>query len=122
MNIKRLYTVALAAALIFTCVNLNAQQKINDKKKLSEENLRLKEVIDSLKMELERYRADFDASDSLAAEMMAAYGESIEMGSDEIAAETEEQPMEYTAETSDSLLSIWYAQKLVIEDRHVVVA
>ena len=116
MNIKRLYSVALAAALILTGVNMNAQQKINDKKKLSEENLRLKEVIDSLKMELERYKADFDAADSLAAEMMAAYGESIEMGSDEIASEPEEQPIEYTAETSDSLLSIWYAQKLVIED------
>ena len=116
MNIKRLYSVALAAALILNGVNMNAQQKINDKKKLSEENLRLKEVIDSLKMELERYKADFDAADSLAAEMMAAYSESIEMGSDEIASEPEEQPIEYTAETSDSLLSIWYAQKLVIED------
>ena len=116
MNIKRLYSVALAAALILSCVNVNAQQKLNDKKRLSEENLRLREVIDSLKMELERYRADFDASDSLAAEMMAAYGENIEMGSDEIAADAEEQPIEYTAETSDSLLNIWYTQKLVIED------
>ena len=70
MNIKRLYSVALAAALILTCVNMNAQQKINDKKKLSEENQRLKEVIDSLKMELERYKADFDAADSLAADTL----------------------------------------------------
>ena len=116
MNIKRLYSVALAAALIFTGVNTDAKQKNEDKKKLSEENLRLKEVIDSLKMELDRYRAELDSSDSLAAAMMAAYGESIEMGDEGIAIENEEEPIEYTVETSDSLLNIWYAQKLISED------
>ena len=79
MNIKRLYSVALAAALIMAGVNANAQQKINDKKRLSEENQKLREVIDSLKMELDRCRTELDATDSLAAEMMAAYGESIDM-------------------------------------------
>lgn len=116
MNIKRLYSVALAAALIFTGVNTDAKQKNEDKKKLSEENLRLKEVIDSLKMELDRYKAELDSSDSLAAAMMAAYGESIEMGDEGIAIENEEEPIEYTVETSDSLLNIWYAQKLISED------
>ena len=116
MNIKRLYSVALAAALIFTGVNTDAKQKNEDKKKLSEENLRLKEVIDSLKMELDRYKAELDSSDSLAAAMMAAYGESIEMGDESIAIENEEEPIEYTVETSDSLLNIWYAQKLISED------
>lgn len=119
MNIKRLYSVALAAALIFTGVNTDAKQKNEDKKKLSEENLRLKEVIDSLKMELDRYRAELDSSDSLAAAMMAAYGESIEMGDEGIAIENEEEPIEYTVETSDSLLNIWYAQKLISEDLDV---
>ncbi len=116
MNIKRLYSVALAAALIMAGVNANAQQKINDKKRLSEENQKLREVIDSLKMELNRYRTELDATDSLAAEMMAAYGESIDMNSDEMAEEAEDLPIEYTAETSDSLLNIWYTQKLISED------
>ena len=102
--------------MIFTGVNTDAKQKNEDKKKLSEENLRLKEVIDSLKMELDRYRAELDSSDSLAAAMMAAYGESIEMGDEGIAIENEEEPIEYTVETSDSLLNIWYAQKLISED------
>ena len=106
----------MAAALIMAGVNANAQQKINDKKRLSEENQKLREVIDSLKMELDRCRTELDASDSLAAEMMAAYGESIDMNSDEMAEEAEELPIEYTAETSDSLLNIWYTQKLISED------
>lgn len=106
MKIKRLLSVALAAALIMTGIDTDARQRNDDKRKLAEENLRLKETIDSLRMEIDRYRAGFDDADSLAIEMMEAYGESIERST-----EAMEQPVEYTAETSDSLLNIWYAHR-----------
>ena len=82
-----------------------AGPKPEGKKKLEDENKRLLEVIDSLKMELERYRAEVNLTDSLELEMLAAYGEAVERSKEEF------QPIEYTAEVSDSLLSIWYSHK-----------
>ena len=106
MNIRKVFTASTAviiAALIGNAAY--AGPKPDNKKKLEEENRRLLEVIDSLRMELDRYRAEVDMTDSLELEMLAAYGEAVERSTEEF------QPMEYTTEVSDSLLSIWYAHK-----------
>ena len=82
-----------------------AGPKNESKKKGEEERRRLLAVIDSLQMELDRYRAEADLTDSLELEMLAAYGESVERSTETF------QPMEYTVEVSDSLLSIWYSHR-----------
>ncbi len=106
MNIKKIIS-AVAAALI-TVVSSAAPHtgpKNDGKKKLEEENKRLLAVIDSLYMELDRYRAEGELTDSLELEMLAAYGEAVDRGKSTL------EPIEYTAEVSDSLLSIWYAHR-----------
>ena len=106
MNIRKIFTASMAvilAAVMGTAAY--AGPKPEGKKKLEDENKRLLEVIDSLKMELERYRAEVNLTDSLELEMLAAYGEAVERSKEEF------QPIEYTAEVSDSLLSIWYSHK-----------
>ena len=90
------------AAIMGTAAN--AGSKIDGKKKVDEKR-RLLEVIDSLQMELARYQAEVNLTDSLELEMLAAYGESVERSTESF------QPMEYTVEVSDSLLSIWYSHK-----------
>ena len=94
---------AIIAAVLGTAAYANP--KTDNKKKLEEEKRRLLEVIDSLQTELDRYREVVDLTDSLEIEMLAAYGETIERSTEEF------QPLEYTAEVSDSLLSIWYSHK-----------
>ena len=106
MNIRKIFTAATAviiAAVMGTAAH--AGTKPDNKKKLEDENRRLQEVIDSLRMELDRYRGVIDLTDSLELEMLAAYGETIERSTEEF------QPLEYTAEVSDSLLSIWYSHR-----------
>ena len=56
-------------------------------------------------MELDRYRTEPDLTDSLELEMLAAYGEAVERSTEVF------EPQEYTAELSDSLLTIWYAHR-----------
>ena len=106
MDIKRIITATTAvliAAVMGTAAYANP--KTDNKKKLEEEKRRLLEVIDSLQTELDRYREVVNLTDSLELEMLAAYGETIERSTEEF------QPLEYTAEVSDSLLSIWYSHK-----------
>jgi membrane-bound lytic murein transglycosylase D len=106
MNIRKVFTASMAAiiaAVLGTAAYANP--KTDNKKKLEEEKRRLLQVIDSLQTELDRYREVVDLTDSLEIEMLAAYGETIERSTEEF------QPLEYTAEVSDSLLSIWYSHK-----------
>ena len=106
MNINRIITASMAvifAAMMGTASY--AGPKTDGKKKLEDENRRLLEVIDSLKMELERYRTEVNMTDSLEMEMLAAYGEAVERSTESF------QPIEYTTEVSDSLLDIWYSHK-----------
>ena len=118
MRIKRLLSAALATAMLMTGINTDARQRNDDKKRLAEENTRLRETIDSLQMELARYRMEIETAaeeDSLAIEMMEAYGEQIDMGE-----ETGEPALtEYTAETSDSLLNMWYVHRMASEDTDI---
>ena len=105
MKIFRTITVALAAVFL-VAAPAYAGPKNESRKKIEEENRRLQEKIDSLQMELDRYRMEADVTDSLEIEMLEAYGESVERSRDLF------EPMEYTAEVSDSLLNIWYAHQM----------
>lgn len=107
MTIKRLMTVALAAVFIAgaSAEAQNATAPKMNRKALEKENSALKARMDSLMTELERYREELHIADSINSEMAAIF---------ESQAESERatlSPEEYTVETSDSLLNIWYLQK-----------
>lgn len=123
MNIRKIFAVALAAAF---AVTLHAQEakegaaSAKEKKKsqlqlvkkadLINENTRLKEELDSLRNELERYRMELAYTDSLTLEMMQVYE-----GHDGRSA-AGISPEDYTPEVSDSLLSLWYVHSRVSAD------
>ncbi len=104
--------VALAAAFLAGVQDMEAQEKSfrfdGAKSKLKEENRILREKLDSLQGELERYRAELQSADSIAVELMEVYGIQEDT--------TAVVPEEYTAEVSDSLLNIWYAHKMASDD------
>ena len=101
MKIMRIIAVAIAAVLVG--VTGHAQNK----NVLQKENQQLKLELDSLKAELSKVRAELNYTDSIASEMLSIYSENEVRNTESIA------PEEYTAEVSDSLLSIWYAQKKI---------
>ena len=119
MNGKIFISVALATVFL-AATTADAAQKSprnDEKKRLEAENIRLREQIDSLMMELDRYRAELDMTDSMEIEMLAAYGESIERSTDGFEPQGLDSPeLEYTAEVSDSLLNIWYAHRMASEE------
>ena len=105
MNINKIISAAIAALIaVASSAAAYAGPKNDGKKKLEEENKRLREMIDSLNMELGRYR-EADITDSLELEMLAAYGEAVDRSTEAF------EPLEYTTEVSDSLLNIWYAHR-----------
>lgn len=107
MTIKRLITVACAAVFI-SVVSIQAQTTTTvkkNKKTLEKENTELRTKMDSLVAELDRFRAELHISDSIRRELTAAFEY---QGAEE---ETTLSPEDYTAEVSDSLLSIWYLHK-----------
>lgn len=103
MKIYRIIAVALAAA--FIAVSAPAQNK----SALQKENTQLKQVIDSLKAEMEKVQAELKYTDSIANEMLILYAVSESQSSQRPAIE------EYTAEVSDSLLNLWYVQKKIAQ-------
>ena len=103
MKIFRIIAVAFAAAFIAT------PAQAQNKKLLMEENTQLKQVIDSLKLEMEKVRAELAYTDSIANEMLSLYAESEAKSSEPLAIE------EYTTAVSDSLLSIYYIQKKIAQ-------
>ena len=106
MKIYRIIAVAAAAA--FLTLSADAAAGTGGKKKLKPkaENAALRAELDSLKEEIARYQAELRRTDSIANELLGTYdGKNAECSS--------ETAFEYTQEVSDSLLHIWYAQKLV---------
>ena len=111
MNINKIISAAAAALIaVASSAAAYAGPKNDGKKKLEDENRRLLAVIDSLYMELDRYRVETEITDSLELEMLAAYGEAVERSTETF------EPLEYTAEVSDSLLNIWYAHRMASEE------
>ena len=103
MKIYRFIAVALAAAFIATTASAQS------KSVLQKENTQLKQVIDSLKAEMEKVRAELKYTDSIANEMLSLYADSESKNTLPAIAE------EYTTEVSDSLLNLWYVQKKVAQ-------
>ncbi len=123
MNIRKIFAVALAAAFAVTLHAQEAKEGVaaaREKKKIQlqlvkkadliDENTRLKEELDSLRNELERYRMELAYTDSLTLEMMEVYEENEGRSAAGI------NPEDYTPEVSDSLLSLWYVHSRVSAD------
>lgn len=106
--------VALAAAFIALTLSsdIAAATRQDNKTKISakKENELLKAELDSLKTELEKYRMELRRTDSIANELINLYE-----GEKSTPADTG-TPIEYTTEVSDSLLNLWYVQRLVNEE------
>ena len=110
MRIKTIIAVALAAVFLAGPAAAAERTDERGRTKIKEENKRLRQELDSLKMELERYKADLQYSDSIANEMIELYGDNEGQSAIGIG------PEYYTAEVSDSLLNIWYAHRMASED------
>ena len=120
MIIKKLMAVVvLSAAFIASAaandkdsLSLSRPKKIKftsltTKSQLKKQNSQLKNELDSMRMELERYRTDYAIVDSINNEIMAMYRGNEGNGRTSIL------PEDYTAEISDSLLNLWYAHTVV---------
>ncbi|MCM1178253.1 MAG: transglycosylase SLT domain-containing protein [Clostridium sp.] len=110
MNIKNIISVA-AAAVFIAGAPLSAQTASKERKstpktksELVRENARYSAIIDSLRAEISRMNSEMAQRDSLATEIMEIYEES-----------EWKRPLEYTNETTDSLLSIWYLHQSMNE-------
>ena len=114
INIIRI-TAVVMAAFLFTG-NISSYASEDNRKdertrtRLKDQNRRLQEMVDSLQMELERYKSELHYADSVSAEMMALYEE------DEVKVDSGIDPEDYTAEVSDSLLNIWYSHKVASDN------
>ena len=114
MNIRTIIAVALAAAFAVTASAEETQDKQEKKKpqlvtrtSLKRENEELRARLDSMKMELEKYRLELEYTDSITNEMLALYEENEDKSAAGI------NPEDYTAEVSDSLLNLWYVHSKV---------
>ena len=114
MNIRIIIAVALAAAFAVTASAEETQDKQERKKpqlvtrtSLKRENEELRVRLDSMKMELEKYRLELEYTDSITNEMLALYEENEDKSAAGI------NPEDYTAEVSDSLLNLWYVHSKV---------
>ena len=106
MNIRNLITVAAAAVFIAGMANeATAASRKEEKKRLTEENIRLQSRIDSLRNELEVYRTRLQEADSIKNALL----EPAECAQTQEAYKPEIE--EYTETVSDSLLHAWYNQK-----------
>ena len=106
-------TVAIAAVFLAGATDVHAateeRKEEKGKVRLKDENQRLRAKIDSLEIELNRYRSELAYTDSIATEMLDLYTENEDKSAAGL------NPEDYTAEVSDSLLNIWYSHKLVAE-------
>lgn len=111
----KLYRI-LAAALTVVLISSTAFASDNNRKdertrtRLKDQNRRLQEMVDSLQLELARYRDELHYSDSIANEMLSVYEENENRSAAGL------NPEDYTVEVSDSLLNIWYSHKMASDD------
>lgn len=111
----KLYRI-LATALTVVLISSTAFASDNNRKdertrtRLKDQNRRLQEMVDSLQLELARYRDELHYSDSIANEMLSVYEENENRSAAGL------NPEDYTVEVSDSLLNIWYSHKMASDD------
>ena len=106
MNIRNLITVAAAAVFIAAMgTEATAASRKDEKKRLTEENIRLQSRIDSLCKELDIFRTRLQEADSVKNALLETA----------VCAQTQEaykpEIEEYTETVSDSLLHAWYNMK-----------
>lgn len=106
MKIRNLIAVAVAAVFIAgMATEAYGAPRKDEKKKLTEENIRLQSRIDSLCKELDLFRIKLQQADSLNQILSRPIQDTQE-------SETFEPDIkEYTEEVSDSLLHAWYTQQ-----------
>ena len=107
MKIFKVIAVATAAAfLALQAIDASAAakpEKVN-KNKLIQQNTQLQSELDSLKAEIEKYQAELRKTDSVANALLDFYDANSQYKSN--------LKFEFSQESYDSLLNIWYAQKL----------
>ena len=110
MNINRILAAALAAVFFSLAISAQAAETRQDKNKINikKENELLRKELDSLKLEIEKYRTELQRTDSITNELLSQYEEPVVNAEDTCT-------IEYTTEVSDSLLSLWYVQKQVAD-------
>lgn len=110
MNIKTTLATASAAVILSLVLAIPTDAQITRQNKgiLQKENEKLKREIDSLKIEIVKFQAELQRTDSITNELLKQY-ETPER------TEIDTCTIEYTAEVSDSLLSLWYVQKQVAD-------
>ena len=107
MKILKVIAVALAAAfLALTATDAAAAGKADkvNKNTLIRQNTQLKTELDSLKAEIERYQNELRRTDSVANALLDYY--------DANGNNKSSLKFEFSQDACDSLLNIWYAQKL----------
>ena len=113
MKISTIMTVALAAVFLAGATDVHAateeRKEERSKIRLKNENRILRDKIDSLQAELDRYRSELAYTDSITTEMLDLYAENEDKSAAGL------NPEDYTVEVSDSLLNIWYSHKRVAE-------
>jgi membrane-bound lytic murein transglycosylase D len=96
------FKTILAALLVLLIAQTAQGQELRTRAKLQKENAELRSRVDSLIRELEAFRLEQAAADSLAAEMLRMLEETVE---------EDELVEEYSPEMTDSLLSLWYVHR-----------
>jgi membrane-bound lytic murein transglycosylase D len=105
---KRLTIIFLTAAMLVAPASMHAQ---GTRQKLKKENQELRNEVDSLKKAMEKLRKEKLVKDSLAKEMIGIYEENEDKSAAGL------NPEDYNAETTDSLLNIWYMHRQVSGNR-----
>ena len=124
MNIRILLAAVLSVAFISSATANDIADTAQERKKkfkliaitkqeLKKQNAGLKCELDSVRAELERYRQELAAADSVNNEILSIYGVNDNMNDCGIL------PEEYTADVSDSLLNLWYAHRMVNDSEDI---
>ncbi len=110
MKIFKVIAVATAAAFLALAADASAAAKTDkvNKNTLIKQNAQLQTELDSLKAEIEKYQAELRKTDSVANALLDYYDVNGQNKSS--------LKFEFSQESYDSLLNIWYAQKLNAEE------
>ena len=114
---KRITTIFLTFLIAFVAVMpANAQNQVRFKRlfgnRYKRENVELRQQIDSMRKAIDELRQENLLKDSLAQEMLLMYEENEDKSAAGL------NPEDYSAEITDSLLSIWYLHRQVMDDRN----
>ena len=103
----RILGTVLSAIALLCAIESSAapHARMTPRKRQIQENEMLRKQIDSLKQEIEAYRAELRLDDSIAQQVRDLYEENEDKPGVGL------NPEDYSAEVSDSLLNLWYLHK-----------